>query len=690
MTRTDATRPHPAVSRDVTSNAQVERLRTTLSLSGLGHWLTLPALTAMAGVLTREDDLAVRAQAVGLVLAAWLLPLAVLPPAGAAVAARLDRRTALLSMDAARAVLVLSVPLVDLLIPAIDPLLWTGIAAVLVSLSGLVWAAAADACAPPAQDGDGADGGDGDDGRRSLWRSVFAMAPFAALLFTFLALVADAVLDAPDRAHLALYATFAIFAVTALLSGLARSLPAGPAPAAAVQAPVVALFRRSGQAGAPGLLLAVAATALAAGSLLALAKVHARELGGGDPGYGAILVALAFGLAFGVFLGPRVLGPFSRRRLLGLAVVAAALALLVIALVQNLVVVAFVTALLGVAAGIAWAAARLAGDATVRPRAAVAVVALLAAAVAPPLAGALGAHRLKAGGAVYDFTGVGAVLLIAAVLTLVAGLVAYRRLDDRRGIALSLDLAAALRGEVYTPPAPAEPEVPRAKPERGVFIAFEGGEGAGKTTQARLAAIWLRDHGYDVVSTNEPGATKTGMRLRALLLDKETTGLSARAETLLYAADRADHVANVIRPAMERGAIVVSDRYVDSSLAYQGYGRRQPVEEIAEVNAWATGGLVPDLTVLLEVPPETGLNRLTTEPDRMESEPRDFHDRVLAGFRALAEAHPERYLIVSADRDRSQTEISREIQERIAELLPDPVPAGTEDITSTFPAITDA
>ncbi|WP_067481242.1 dTMP kinase [Actinomadura hibisca] len=682
MTRTDATRQHPAVSRDVTSNARAERLRTTLSLSGLGHWLTLPALTAMAGVLTRDDDLAVRAQAVGLVLAAWLLPLVVLPPAGAAVAARLDRRIALLSADAARAVLVLSVPLVDLLIPAINPLLWTGVAAVLVSLAGLVWAAAADGCAPPA--------GDGDAERRSLWRSVFAMAPFAALLFTFLALVADGVLDVPDRAHLALYATFAIFAVTALLSGLTRDLPAGPAPAAAVEAPVVALVRRSGEAGAPGLLFAVAATALATGSLLALAKVHARELGGGDPGYGMVLVALAAGIAFGVFLGPRVLGPFSRRRLLGLAVVAAALALLVIALVQNLVVVVFVTAFLGVAAGIVWAAATLTAAPAVRPRAAAAVVTLLAAAVAPPLAGALGVHRLKVAGAVYDFTGVGAVLLIAAVVTLVAGLLAYRRLDDRRGIPLSLDLAAALRGEVYAPPVPVELEVPRAKPERGVFIAFEGGEGAGKTTQARLAAIWLRDHGYDVVSTNEPGATKTGMRLRALLLDKETTGLSSRAETLLYAADRADHVANVIRPAMERGAIVVSDRYVDSSLAYQGYGRRQPVEEIAEVNAWATGGLVPDLTVLLEVPPETGLNRLTTEPDRMESEPRDFHDRVLAGFRALAEAHPERYLIVSADRDRSQTEISREIQERIGELLPDPVPAGTEDITSTFPAITDA
>uniref|UniRef100_UPI00082C26A5 dTMP kinase n=1 Tax=Actinomadura kijaniata TaxID=46161 RepID=UPI00082C26A5 len=277
--------------------------------------------------------------------------------------------------------------------------------------------------------------------------------------------------------------------------------------------------------------------------------------------------------------------------------------------------------------------------------------------------------------------------LVAAVLALVAGAVAHRRLDDRRGVPLRPDLAAALRGERYVPPREEPAEEPRARTERGVFIAFEGGEGAGKTTQSRLAAIWLRDHGYEVVTTREPGATKTGMRLRALLLDKETTGLSSRAETLLYAADRADHVANVIRPALERGAIVVSDRYVDSSLAYQGYGREQDVEEIAAVNAWATEGLVPDLTVLLEVPAETGLNRLSEPADRLESEPRAFHDRVLRGFRELAEAHPERYLIVDASRP--QQEIRREIQDRIREILPDPVPAAAEDITSTFPAITD-
>jgi dTMP kinase len=145
-----------------------------------------------------------------------------------------------------------------------------------------------------------------------------------------------------------------------------------------------------------------------------------------------------------------------------------------------------------------------------------------------------------------------------------------------------------------------------------------------------------------------------------MLLDRETTGLSPRAETLLYAADRADHVANVIRPALSRGSIVVSDRYVDSSLAYQGFGREQDVTQIARVNRWAIGGLMPDLTVLLEVPAETGLGRLVSPADRMESEPHEFHERVRQGFRALAEADPDRYLIVDASRPHA--EITREIQ----------------------------
>jgi dTMP kinase len=218
-----------------------------------------------------------------------------------------------------------------------------------------------------------------------------------------------------------------------------------------------------------------------------------------------------------------------------------------------------------------------------------------------------------------------------------------------------------------------------------VLIAFEGGEGAGKSTQARLLAIWLREQGYDVVSTHEPGATKIGMRLRALLLDTAHTGLSPRAESLMYAADRAEHVSAVIRPALERGAIVVTDRYVDSSLAYQGAGRRLPVREIADLNKWATGGLSPDLTILLDLSPAAGLGRRERSADRLEAEPAEFHQRVRGGFLALAEAEPGRYLVLDATR--SSSDISREIQDRIRQLLPDPVPFATEDNTGSIPVV---
>ena len=204
-------------------------------------------------------------------------------------------------------------------------------------------------------------------------------------------------------------------------------------------------------------------------------------------------------------------------------------------------------------------------------------------------------------------------------------------------------------------------------PRRGLLIAFEGGEGTGKTTQARLLAIWLREQGYDVLATQEPGATKVGMRLRALLLDTAHTGLSPRAETLMYAADRAEHVESVIAPALERGTVVVTDRYVDSSIAYQGRGRNQPVGEVAGLNRWATGGLEPDLTILLDLPPQDGLGRRRFA-DRLEAEPADFHERVREGFLAQAQANPGRYLILDAAQ--APAELSSQIQDRVATCCP--------------------
>ena len=180
----------------------------------------------------------------------------------------------------------------------------------------------------------------------------------------------------------------------------------------------------------------------------------------------------------------------------------------------------------------------------------------------------IGTTTVRIGNISYGAIGDNFVLLLAAAVAVWLGVMSYRHMDDRPGVPLLKDLTAVFHGERPAPgPAAAEAGAGKAVSRRGRLLVLEGGEGAGKSTQARLLAIWLRDQGYDVVTTHEPGATKIGMRLRALLLDTAHTGLAPRAETLMYAADRAEHVTSVLRPALERGALVVCDRYVDSSLA---------------------------------------------------------------------------------------------------------------------------
>ncbi|WP_370566977.1 MULTISPECIES: dTMP kinase [unclassified Leucobacter] len=184
----------------------------------------------------------------------------------------------------------------------------------------------------------------------------------------------------------------------------------------------------------------------------------------------------------------------------------------------------------------------------------------------------------------------------------------------------------------------------------GRFITLEGGDGAGKTTQAELLEAWLRARGHEVVRTREPGGTSLGRQLRELLLHGDEP-IDPRAEALLYAADRAQHVAQVVRPALARGAIVVQDRYIDSSLAYQGAGRVLEVDDVRRLSAWASDSLQPDLTVLLDVSPELAVERRAKAggvADRLEREANDFHTAVREGFLALAAAEPGRFLTLDA------------------------------------------
>jgi dTMP kinase len=180
-----------------------------------------------------------------------------------------------------------------------------------------------------------------------------------------------------------------------------------------------------------------------------------------------------------------------------------------------------------------------------------------------------------------------------------------------------------------------------------MFITFEGGDGSGKSTQIQSVRDWFESRGREVIVTREPGGTELGTEIRRLV-QNGPEDVDARTEALLYAADRAYQVATVIRPALERGAVVLGDRYIDSSLAYQGAARSLGVDEIASLSAWATQGLYPSLTFLLDLPPEVGARRRTDAPDRMERESMDFHERVRHEYLRLADAEPERIVVIDA------------------------------------------
>ncbi len=655
------------------------RLWIALSLSSFGDWLSILALTALAGSLTKGTA---ENYAIGGVLVVKLLPALIFGPLAGAVADRFDRRITMVVADIMRFALFLSIPLVGRL----D---WLYIATFLIEVVTLFWIPAKEATVPNLVPKDQLERAN----QISL-TSTYGSAPVAAGMFSVLALIAGLLFkDQQQQANLALYINAVTFLISAATIFTLREIPK---QRGAVSVP--SILKQIGQGWrfvgstslVRGLTIGILGAFAAGGAVIGMAKVYVKQLGGGDAAYGVVFGMVFVGMAVGMFLAPRILQEFSRRRLFGLGIIGAGFALALIGIVPNLVIVSLLTALCGAGAGIAWVTGytlvglevedSLRGRTWAFLQSLVRVVLLLVVASVPFVAGALGNHRVTLPGHnVYSFDGPNAVLLIAAVLAVIVGVVAYRQMDDRRGIPLVRDLSAALRGEKYV--------VDEAGNEHGVFVAFEGGEGAGKTTQARLLSIWLRDQGFDVVMTREPGSTKIGMRLRALLLDKESSGLSSRAETLLYAADRAQHVAEVIEPSLQRGAIVVTDRYVDSSLAYQGAGRELKVGEIADVNRWATSALVPDLTIILDVPAEVGLGRFASPADRIESEPREFHERVRRGFRRLADAEPHRYLVVDATE--SQAEISRKIHDRVRSILPDPIPAGAEAVTSTMPAITD-
>lgn len=206
-----------------------------------------------------------------------------------------------------------------------------------------------------------------------------------------------------------------------------------------------------------------------------------------------------------------------------------------------------------------------------------------------------------------------------------------------------------------------------------MFITFEGPDGSGKTTQIRLLAEWLCEQGRKVVLTREPGGTEISDQIRQVLHDLRNAAMDARTEILLYSASRAQHVAQLIRPALAAGKIVISDRYADSTMAYQGYGRQLDRKALRMITAFATGGLVPDLTLYFDIAPEEGLRRRQVGGDewnRLDAETTDFHQRARAGYLELIRQEPERWVVIDANRPQEeiQAKVRAVVQGRLDQV----------------------
>lgn len=646
--------PHKKI-RGVLRVTDFRRLWVALTLSSLGDWLGLLATTALATELATGY----RAQnfALGTVLVIRLLPSVVLGPFAGAFADRFDRRYTMVVCDIGRFALFASIPLVG-------SLAWLFGAQFLIECLALFWIPAKEASVPnlvrrnqlePAN-------------QLSLVTTygitpVAAAAVFALLAYVTRMLAPHSSYFTANGADLALYMNAATFAFAALTVSRIKTISGRHERVTGPTAPGLLSLLREGivfVGSTPlvrGLIVGILGAFAAGGAVIGTGKIYAQSLGGGDAAYGLLFGAVFVGLGLGMAFGPRVARDFSRRRLFGLSIVFAGGCLVLVALMPHLALAMIMVIGVGFGAGVAYLSGvtllgvevedELRGRVFAFVQSMVRVDLILTLAAVPFLVGLLRQRRVHLGAVDFVVDGTRILLTAAGLLAMLVGVLAYRQMDDRRAVPLVADLVSSLRGDTIAQ---------RRLRRGGVFIVFEGGEGVGKSTQAARLAESLRQRDVRVTVTREPGATRIGQQVRRIVLDSDGTDLTPRAEALLFAADRAHHVDTVIRPALEAGEVVLSDRYVDSSLAYQGAGRALPVDEVRRLSRWATGGLEPDLTVLLDTDPEVGLSRARgrSVADRLEGESLDFHRRVRTAFRMLAEANPDRYVVVDATGDPEQ------------------------------------
>ncbi len=649
------------------------RLWVGLGLSSLGDWLGLLALTAMANLMV--EGYAARNYAIAGVLFLRVVPALVVGPVAGYVADRTDRRTVLVWGDYVRGVLFLSIPVVG-------ELWWVFVVTVLVESVSLVWGPSKDATVPnlvsPAQL---------ESANAISTTTTYASAVPAAGLFALLTTldrIFPSLLGFLDRGavDLALWLNGISFIVSGLVIASLHQIPRGPADVHGETNLVGAVLHGWRYvAGTPlvrGLVTGMVGAFAAGGVVVGLARTYVDDLGGGDAGYAVLFGAVFVGMGLGMWRGTRLLSRVNRRRVFGVALVGCGLLLVPLALVPHLEVVVGLAVAVGFLAGTAWINGmtllglevpdELRGRTFAFVGSAVRLALALVLAVAPLLAGLVGTVSFGpgvGGGRLFEYGGAAVTITLAAVLLTVVGVLAYRLMDDHEGRSFLNDFTGALRRDAQASD-PLAATGAGVLTERGCFVALEGGEGAGKSTQARRLQAWLQAEGYSVLLTHEPGDTEVGRELRRIVLDPQTGEISHRAEALMYAADKAEHVERVVLPALSRGEVVVTDRYVDSTIAYQGAGRDLVDDDVERIARWATGDLRPHLTVLLDVAPEHGLTRFAGR-DRIEAESADFHERVRSMFLRLAEAQPDHYLVVDARQ--TPEAIEEQVRVRLRPLL---------------------
>ena len=663
-----STLPYPAPpaqsdTRSVLAIPAFRRLWNSMAFSSFGDWLGLLATTALAQELSGGNYKRANFAIAG-VFIVRLLPAVFLGPIAGVIADRFDRRRLMILCDILRFALYLSIPLVG-------NYLWLYTATVLVETVTLFWSPAKEASVPnlvPKNKLESAN-------QVSLL-AAYGTAPIAALIFSMLALFSAGFTNfIPSKyastADLALYIDALSFLYTAWVVFGLKEIPRGASSESASQQNIgkslVEGFKFVNSSKLiRGLIFGMLGAFFAAGAVIGLARTFVGDLKAGDAAYGILFGAVFTGLALGISFGPKVLAPFSRRRIFGAALTISSTFLILLALITNLVLAIIVVVFLGAFAGVSWVSGftmlgsevenEVRGRTFAFVQSLIRITLVLVLAVAPVIAAWIGRHTFKFRNLEISYNGAAFTMLAAGIIGVIVGTVSYLQMRDRPSVSLWSDISAALRGELGGV---------KGLDHRGIFIAFEGGEGSGKSTQVKLLKEYLESIGEKVLLTREPGETALGAKLREILLSPETGEISPRSEALLYAADRANHVAMQIKPALDLGEVVITDRYMDSSIAYQGAGRILQPAEIARISRWATETLYPDLTIVLDIPAEIGLSRFT-ERDRLEAEPLAFHERVRQEFLHLAKSDPDRYVIIDARL--SIEEINSRIKERVNRL----------------------